>query len=209
MNITGWLQLALYLVLLVLITKPLGIYLFQVLDANGKTFLDPVIKPLERITYRIFGVNPEKEQGWILYTIAMLIFEVVTVLMTYLILRFQNFLPLNPQGLAGVTDHLAFNTAWSFATNTNWQSYGGETTMSYLSQMLGLGVQNFVSAASGMAVMVALFRGLARRTTATIGNFWFDLVRSTLYIFLPLSFVFALFLVSQGVIQNFNSYETA
>ena len=209
MNISGWLQLALYLVALILITKPLGIYLFQVLDANGKTFLDPVIKPFERLTYRIFGVDPEKEQGWILYTIAMLIFEVVTVLMTYLILRFQNFLPLNPQGQAGVTDHLAFNTAWSFATNTNWQSYGGESTMSYLSQMLALASHNFFSAAIGIAIAAAVVRGIARHSTKTLGNFWVDLVRINYYLLLPISIVYALFLVAQGVPQNFKPYDTA
>src|SRR3984885_15422450 len=209
MNISGWLQLALFLVALILITKPLGIYLFQVLDANGKTFLDPVIKPFERLTYRIFGVNPEKEQGWILYTIAMLIFEVVTVLMTYLILRFQNFLPLNPQGQAGVTDHLAFNTAWSFATNTNWQSYGGESTMSYLSQMLALASHNFFSAAIGISIAAAVVRGIVRHSTKTIGNFWVDLVRINYYLLLPISIVFAIFLVAQGVPQNFNPYDKA
>src|SRR6267378_856111 len=209
MNVSGWLQLALYIVLLILITKPLGIYLFQVLDANGKTFLDPVLKPFERLTYRIFGVNPEKEQGWILYTISMLIFELVTVLFTYLILRFQNFLPLNPQGQAGVTDHLAFNTAWSFATNTNWQSYGGESTMSYLSQMLALASHNFLSAAVGIAIAAAVVRGIARHSTKTIGNFWVDLVRINYYLLLPISIVFAVFLVAQGVPQNFKPYDTA
>jgi potassium-transporting ATPase potassium-binding subunit len=209
MNISGWLQLALFLVALILITKPLGIYLFQVLDANGRTFLDPVIKPFERLTYRVFGVNPEKEQGWILYTIAMLIFEMVTVLMTYLILRFQNFLPLNPQGQAGVTDHLAFNTAWSFATNTNWQSYGGESTMSYLSQMLALASHNFFSAAIGIAIAAAVVRGIARHSTKTIGNFWVDLVRINYYLLLPISIVYAVFLVAQGVPQNFKPYDTA
>ena len=209
MNISGWLQLALYIVVLVLITKPLGIYLFKVLDANGKTFLDPVIKPFERLTYRIFGVNPEKEQGWILYTIAMLIFEVVTVLFTYLILRFQNFLPLNPQGQAGVTDHLAFNTAWSFATNTNWQSYGGESTMSYLSQMLALASHNFFSAAIGIAIAAAVVRGIVRHSSKTIGNFWVDLVRINYYLLLPISIVYAIFLVAQGVPQNFKPYDTA
>jgi len=209
MNISGWFQLALYLVLLILITKPLGIYLFQVLDANGKTFLDPVIKPFERLTYRIFGVNPEKEQGWILYTIAMLIFELVTVLFTYLILRFQNFLPLNPQGQAGVADHLAFNTAWSFATNTNWQSYGGESTMSYLSQMLALASHNFFSAAIGIAIAAAVVRGIARHSTKTIGNFWVDLVRINYYLLLPISIVYAVFLVAQGIPQNFKPYDTA
>src|ERR1700720_3481926 len=209
MNISGWLQLALYIVVLVLITKPLGIYLFQVLEANGKTFLDPVIKPLERITYRIFGVDPAKEQGWILYTIAMLIFELVTVLLTYLILRFQNFLPLNPQGQAGVTDHLAFNTAWSFATNTNWQSYGGESTMSYLSQMLALASHNFFSAAIGIAIAGAVVRGIARHSTKTLGNFWVDLVRINYYLLIPISVVYAIFLVAQGVPQNFKPYDTA
>src|SRR3984885_3236024 len=209
MNISGWLQLALFLVALILITKPLGIYLFQVLDANGKTFLDPIIRPFERLTYRIFGVNPEKEQSWIPYTISMLIFELVTVLFTYLILRFQNFLPLNPQGQAGVTDHLAFNTAWSFATNTNWQSYGGESTMSYLSQMLALASHNFFSAAIGIAIAAAVVRGIVRHSTKTIGNFWVDLVRINYYLLLPLSIVFAIFLVAQGVPQNFKPYDTA
>jgi K+-transporting ATPase ATPase A chain len=209
MNISGWFQLALFLVLLVLITKPLGIYLYQVLDANGKTFLDPVIKPFERLTYRVFGVDPEKEQGWILYTIAMLIFTVVTVLFTYFILRFQNFLPLNPQGQAGVADHLAFNTAWSFATNTNWQSYGGESTMSYLSQMLALASHNFFSAAIGISIAAAVVRGIVRHSTKTIGNFWVDLVRINYYVLLPISIVFATFLVAQGVPQNFKPYDTA
>src|SRR6202521_589532 len=209
MNISGWFQLALYLGLLILITKPLGIFLFQVLDANGKTFLDPVIKPFERLTYRIFGVNPEKEQGWIRYTISMLIFELVTVLFTYLILRFQNFLPLNPQGQAGVADHLAFNTAWSFATNTNWQSYGGESTMSYLSQMLALASHNFFAAAIGIAIAAAVVRGIARHSTKTIGNFWVDLVRINYYLLLPISIVYAIFLVAQGVPQNFKPYDTA
>jgi K+-transporting ATPase ATPase A chain len=209
MNISGWIHLALYIVLLVLITKPLGIYLFHVLDANGKTFLDPVIKPFERLTYRIFGVNPEQEQGWVLYTVAMLIFELVTVLLTYVILRCQNFLPLNPQGQAGVTDHLAFNTAWSFATNTNWQSYGGESTMSYLSQMLALASHNFFSAAIGIAIAAAVVRGITRHSTKTIGNFWVDLVRINYYLLLPISIVYAVFLVAQGVPQNFKPYDTA
>jgi potassium-transporting ATPase potassium-binding subunit len=209
MNISGWLQLVLYIVVLILITKPLGLYLFQVLDVNGKTFLDPVLKPFERLTYRIFGVNPEKEQSWILYTVAMLIFELVTVLLTYLILRFQNFLPLNPQGQAGVTDHLAFNTAWSFATNTNWQSYGGESTMSYLSQMLALASHNFFSAAIGIAIAAAVVRGIARHSSKTLGNFWVDLVRINYYLLLPISIVFAIFLVAQGIPQNFKPYDTA
>jgi K+-transporting ATPase ATPase A chain len=209
MNISGWLQLAFFLLMLILITKPLGLFLFQVLDANGKTFLDPVIKPFERLTYRLFGVNPEKEQGWIHYTSAMLIFEVVTVLMTYLVLRFQNFLPLNPQGQAGVTDHLAFNTAWSFVTNTNWQSYGGESTMSYLSQMLALASHNFFSAAVGIAIAAAVVRGIVRHSSKTLGNFWVDLVRINYYLLVPLSIGFAIFLVAQGAPQNFKPYDTA
>jgi hypothetical protein len=171
MNTSGWLRCVFTSVLFLLQT--LGIYLFQVL--HRKTFLDPVVKPFERLTYRISGVNPEKEQGWILYTVAMLIFEVVTTLFTYLILRFQNFLPLNPQGQAGVTDHLAFNTAWSFATNTNWQSYDGESTMSYLSQMLALASHNFFSAAVGIAIASAVVSGIARPATkrsAISGLIW-------------------------------------
>src|SRR6202049_2482936 len=209
MNISGWIHLALFIVVLVLITKPLGIYLFHVLDANGKTFLDPVVKPFERLTYRIFGVNPEQEQGWVLYTVAMLIFELVTVLLTYVILRCQNFLPLNPQGQAGVTDHLAFNTAWSFATNTNWQNYGCESTMSYISQMLALASHNFFSATVGIAIAAAVVRGIARHSTKTIGNFWVDLVRIISYLLLPISIVYAIFLVAQGVPQNFKPYDTA
>ena len=209
MNISGWVQLALFIGLLLLITKPLGIYLFQVLDANGKTFLDPVIKPFERLTYRLIGVDPEKEQGWILYTIAMLIFSMVTMVFTYVILRLQNFLPLNPQQLPAVTDALAFNTAASFTTNTNWQNYGGESTMSYLSQMLALASHNFFSAAVGIAIAAAVVRGIARHSAKTLGNFWVDLVRINYYLLLPICIVYALFLVSQGIVQNFKPYDTA
>jgi K+-transporting ATPase ATPase A chain len=208
MTSNDWIQIALYFGVLVALTKPLGTYMARVYQGQP-CGLDRALGWLERLTYRCALVDPKREMGWREYTVATLVFNVVGLVAVYLILRLQLLLPLNPQQLAANTPDLAFNTATSFATNTNWQSYGGETTMSYLSQMLALGVQNFVSAASGMAVMVALFRGLARRTTATIGNFWFDLVRSTLYIFLPLSFVFAIFLVSQGVVQNFKSYETA
>jgi potassium-transporting ATPase potassium-binding subunit len=209
MNISGWLQLAFFVGLLLLITKPLGIYLFQVLDANGRTFLDPVVKPFERLTYRLIGVDPEKEQGWILYTIAMLIFSMVSMVFTYAILRLQNFLPLNPQQLPAVTDALAFNTAASFTTNTNWQNYGGESTMSYLSQMLALASHNFFSAAVGIAIAAAVVRGIARHSSKTIGNFWVDLVRLTYYLLLPICIIYALFLVSQGIIQNFKPYDTA
>jgi K+-transporting ATPase ATPase A chain len=209
MIISGWIQLAVFIAVLVLITKPLGIYLVQVLDANGKTFLDPVFKPLERFTYRIIGVNPEKEQGWMHYTFAMLIFSVVTMLFTYLILRLQSILPLNPQQMPPVSESLSFNTAASFTTNTNWQNYGGENTMSYLSQMLALASHNFFSAAVGIAIAAAVVRGIARHSTETVGNFWADLVRLTYYLLLPISIVYAMFLVSQGCIQNFKPYDTA
>src|SRR6266446_7158966 len=209
MNISGWIQLAFFIGVLLLITKPLGIHLFQVLDANGRTFLDPVIKPVERLTYRILGVDPKREQGWILYTIAMLIFSMVTMVFTYAILRLQNILPLNPQQLPAVADALAFNTAASFTTNTNWQNYGGESTMSYLSQMLALASHNFFSAAVGIAIAAAVVRGITRHSSKTIGNFWVDLVRINYYLLLPLCIIYALFLVSQGVVQNFKPYDTA
>src|SRR5271157_4487909 len=209
MNISGWIQLAFFIGVLLLITKPLGIYLFQVLDANGRTFLDPVIKPFERLTFRLIGVDPEKEQGWMLYTIAMLIFSMVTMVFTYVILRVQNFLPLNPQQFPAVADALSFNTAASFTTNTNWQSYSGENTMSYLSQMLALASHNFFSAAMGIAIAAAVVRGVARHSSETLGNFWVDLVRLTYFLLLPISLVFAVFLVSQGIVQNFRPYVTA
>jgi potassium-transporting ATPase potassium-binding subunit len=211
MNILGWLELAIYLIVLLVITKPLGIYLVQVLDTHGKTFLDPVVKPVEKLTYRLFGVDPEKEQSWLQYTIAMLVFTLVTVLFTYVILRLQGFLPLNqdPKTFQAVTDHVAFNTAVSFSTNTNWQSYSGESTMTYFSQMVGLAVHNFMSAAVGIAVAAAVVRGIARHTAKTLGNFWVDLVRITYYLLLPICFFFAMFLVWQGVPQNFKPYQTA
>jgi K+-transporting ATPase ATPase A chain len=171
--------------------------------------LDRALGWLERGVYRVAGAEPQHEMGWRQYTVAVLSFNAIGFLAVYALLRLQGVLPFNPQGFPANEPHLAFDTAASFASNTNWQSYGGETTMSYLSQMLALTVQNFVSAASGMAVVVALIRGLARRNAATIGNFWYDLVRSTVYILLPLSVVVALALVSQGVIQNFKAYETA
>lgn len=211
MNILGWLELAIYLIVLLLITKPLGIYLLRVLDTKGKTFLDPVVKPVEKLTYRLLGVDPDKEQSWIQYTIALLIFTVVTLLFTYGILRLQGFLPLNqdPKTFQAVTDHLAFNAAISFSTNTNWQSYSGESTMTYFSQMVGLALHNFMSAAAGIAVAAAVVRGIARHTAKTLGNFWVDLVRITYYLLLPICFFYALFLVWQGVPQNFKPYQTA
>ena len=206
---SGWLQFAFYLVALVIITKPIGLYLLRVLDANGRTWLDPVLRPLERGTYRVMGVDPNREHNWKQYTFAMLLFSLIGCLFTYAILRLQYFLPLNPQGLAAVTPDCSFNTATSFTTNTNWQSYVGETTMSYFSQMVGLAFHNFVSAATGIAIAAALVRGIARHTATTIGNFWVDLVRVTYYLLLPICLVFALFLVSQGMIDNFKSYTKA
>lgn len=172
MNTSGWLQLALYIAALALITKPMGLYLMQVLDPKGRTWFDPVIRPLERVSYRVMGVRPDQEQTWRQYTWAMLLFSLVSCLLTYVILRVQNHLPLNPQGFGALTPDLAFNTAVSFTTNTNWQSYTGESTMSYLSQMLALVVHNFGSAASGIAIAAALVRGIARHSTNLLGNFW-------------------------------------
>jgi potassium-transporting ATPase potassium-binding subunit len=209
MQASGWLQLAFYVVVLALITKPMGLYLLRVLDTNGKTWLGPVLRPLERGTYRVMGVDPNKEHDWKQYTLAMLLFSLVGCLFTYAILRLQYFLPLNPQKLAGVSSDLSFNTSVSFTTNTNWQNYGGESTMSYLSQMVGLTFHNFVSAATGIAIAAALVRAIARHSTKTIGNFWVDLVRVTYYLLIPICLVFAVFLVSQGMIENFKPYTKA
>src|SRR5277367_5676860 len=209
MNAHQWLELVIYLGALTLVTKPLGIYLGRVFHGNGKTFLDPVMRPLEKLTYWIFRVDPTKEQGWKQYTFAMLIFSLVSLLFTYAILRLQNFLPLNPQNFPALSEHLAFNTAVSFTTNTNWQSYGGESTMSYLSQMVALTIHNFFSAAVGMAVAAALVRGIARHSAQTIGNFWMDVTRIIYYLLLPVCLVFAIVLVSQGMIQNFKPYTLA
>src|ERR1035437_6755859 len=209
MNTSGWLQLALYVAALALITKPMGLYLMRVLDPKGKTWLDPVIRPLERLSYWVMGVRPDQEQNWRQYTWAMLLFSLVSCVFTYAILRLQNFLPLNPQHLGALSPHLAFNTAVSFTTNTNWQSYGGESTMSYLSQMVALTIHNFLSAAVGISVAAALVRGIARHTAQTIGNFWVDVTRVTYYLLLPICLVLAIFFVSQGMIQNFKPYTTA
>lgn len=209
MHTIDWLQFALFLGLLALITKPIGIYLTQVLDANGKTFLDPVIRPLERLTYSLMGVDRNREHSWKEYGMAMLLFSVAGCVLTYAVLRLQHLLPLNPQGLPGLSGALAFNTAISFTTNTNWQSYGGETTMSYFSQMVGLTLHNFSSAAVGIAVAAALVRGIARHSVKTLGNFWVDLVRTTYYLLLPVCAVFAIFLMSQGMVQNFKPYDSA
>jgi K+-transporting ATPase ATPase A chain len=209
MHPIDWLQLGLFTLALALITKPMGLYLVQVLNAQGKTWLDPLLKPLERITYRLMGVDSAREHDWKQYTIAMLLFSVVSCLFTYAILRLQNHLPLNPQGLPALSPDLAFNTAVSFTTNTNWQSYGGESTMSYFSQMVALVIHNFGSAATGIALAAALVRGIARHSVTTLGNFWVDFVRTTYYLLLPICLVFAVFLVSQGIIQNFSPYTKA
>jgi potassium-transporting ATPase potassium-binding subunit len=209
MQTSGWIQLLLFVAALAVITKPMGLYLMHVLDANGRTWFDPVLRPLERLTYRLMGVKPDQEHDWKQYTLAMLLFSLVGCLFTYAILRLQHLLPLNPQGLGPLSEHLAFNTAVSFTTNTNWQSYVGETTMSYFSQMVGLAFHNFVSAATGIAIAAALVRGIARHSAKTIGNFWVDLVRTTYYLLLPSCVVFAVVLVSQGMIQNFKPYTKA
>ena len=209
MRSIDWLQLGLFVAALALITKPMGLYLVQVLDAKGRTWFDPILKPLEKITYQLMGVNAGREQEWKQYTIAMLLFSAVSCLFTYAILRLQNHLPLNPQGFGALSPDLAFNTAVSFTTNTNWQSYTGEATMSYFSQMVALVIHNFGSAATGIALAAALVRGIARHSAATLGNFWVDLIRTTYYLLLPICIVFAVFLVSQGIIQNFNPYTKA
>ena len=210
---SGWIQLLLFVGILLALTKPVGIYLVKVLDPNERTFLDWLMKPVERLLYRLFGIDPHKEQNWKQYTVAMLMFSVVGGILTYAILRLQGWLPWhgNVDALANktaMTPHLAFNTAVSFVTNTNWQSYGGESTMSYFSQMVGLASHNFWSAATGIAIAAALVRGIARDKAKTIGNFWTDIVRLHLYLLLPICVVFALFLVSQGMIQNFKPYST-
>jgi potassium-transporting ATPase potassium-binding subunit len=207
MNAWGWSQLALYIVVLLLLAKPLGAYMAAIYE--GRAIRAQRIGGwLERLIYRGAGVDPVRDMNWIDYALAMLWFNLLGALAVYALQRLQIFLPLNPQVMAEVSPDSAFNTATSFATNTNWQGYGGESSMSYLTQMLGLGVQNFVSAATGMAVLVALIRGFARKQVSGIGNFWFDLVRTTVYILLPLALVLALALVSQGVVQTFDKYAT-
>jgi K+-transporting ATPase ATPase A chain len=207
MTANGVLQLVVYVVVLLALAKPLGAYMARVYEGRP-CGLDKALGWLERLIYKLCGVRPSEEMGWKTYALTMLLFNLAGLLAVYALQRLQGMLPLNPQGLGAVSPDSSFNTAVSFATNTNWQGYGGETTMSYLTQMLGLTVQNFVSAAAGMAVLVALIRGFARRSAQTIGNFWVDLTRTTLYILLPLSFVLALVLVSQGVVQTFKPYAT-
>jgi len=208
MDFYGWIQLTFYILILLVLTKPTGLYLVRVLDVEGKTFLDPAAKPVERLLYRLFGLDPKSEQGWKQYTLSMLAFSLVGLFFSYAILRLQHLLPLNPQGFGPVSPDLAFNTAVSFTTNTNWQNYAGETTLSYFSQMVGLVFHNFVSAAVGIAVAAVLVRGIARNSAKTVGNFWVDLIRINLYLLLPICLIYGLFLGSQGIIQNFRPYVT-
>ena len=205
MTLNGILQITFYIAVLTLLAKLLGTFMAHVYQRE-KTFLDPVLGPMERLIYRLAKIRPEEEMDWKANAVAMLIFNFVGLLVVYVLQRVQQFLPLNPQGLGPVSPDSSFNTAVSFASNTNWQGYSGETTMSYLTQMLALTVQNFVSAATGMAVLALFIRGIARHSAKTLGNFWVDMTRSILYILLPLSIVLALVLVSQGVVQTFSPY---
>jgi potassium-transporting ATPase potassium-binding subunit len=207
MTLNGWFQILLFFVAILATTRPLGIFMARVFSRE-RTFLDPVMRPVERGIYKLTGVKEEREMRWTEYSIAMLMFSAVSMLVLYLLQRAQAFLPFNPQQLAGIVPHSAFNTAASFTTNTNWQSYVPETTMSYLTQMAGLAYHNFASAAVGIALAIAFIRGIARREQKTIGNFWVDLTRATLWILLPLCLVYSLALISQGVIQNLKPYQT-
>jgi K+-transporting ATPase ATPase A chain len=207
MSANGWFQILLFLALVIAITKPLGVFMTRVFNRE-RTFLDPVLRPIERALYRLTGVDETREMRWTEYAVSMLLFSLVSMLLLYLIQRTQLHLPLNPQKLGGVAPDLAFNTAASFTTNTNWQAYTPETTMSYLTQMAGLAYHNFVSAAVGIAMAIALIRAIARREMDTIGNFWVDMVRSTLWVLLPICIVGALVLVGQGVPQNLKPYDT-
>jgi K+-transporting ATPase ATPase A chain len=207
MSLNGWLQIALFIALILLLAKPMGEYMTRVFERR-RTWLDPVLVPCESFLYRITGVDPNEEMRWRQYAIAMLVFSLATLFLTYAIQRLQHILPFNPQHLGAVAPDLALNTAISFTTNTNWQAYTPETTMSYLTQMLGLATHNFWSAATGLALAIAFVRGIARREMSTLGNFWVDLTRGTLWILLPLSAIFALALVSQGVVQNLKPYDT-
>jgi K+-transporting ATPase ATPase A chain len=202
-----WLQIGIYLATLLLLIKPLGSYMARVFNGE-RNFLSPIISPLERFIYRITGISPDSEMNWKRYAVAMLLFNFIGFVFLFVLLLVQGWLPLNPQHLPGLKPDLAFNTAVSFVSNTNWQSYSGEVTMSYLSQMLGLTVQNFLSAATGMAVLIALIRGIVRHTAKTVGNFWVDMTRSVLYILLPLALILTLLLVSQGVVQTLQGSQT-
>jgi len=208
MTTNGWMQIVVFLAVLLAITKPLGAYMAKVFR-HERTFLDPVVRPIERLLYRVTGVDEEHEMRWTEYAFSMLLFSGAAMLLLYLIERVQQFLPLNPQKFGAVAQALAFNTAASFTTNTNWQNYSGESTMSYLTQMAGLAYHNFASAAVGIALAIAFVRGIARKEKGTIGNFWVDMTRSILWVLLPACIVYALLLVSQGAVQNLKPYDTA
>jgi potassium-transporting ATPase potassium-binding subunit len=208
MTANGWFQIGLYLVLLLAITKPMGVYMARVFSSE-KTFMDPLVRPVERLLYRMTGVDETHEMRWTEYATAMLLLSVVSMILLYIILRVQRWLPWNPQHFGALAPDLAFNTAASFTTNTNWQVYSGESTMSYFTQMAGLAYHNFLSAATGIALAVAVIRGIARKEMATIGNFWVDLTRTILWVLLPACTVVALFLVSQGTVQSLKPYVTA
>ncbi|WCP15091.1 Potassium-transporting ATPase potassium-binding subunit [Sphingobium sp. AntQ-1] len=201
MTLQGWLLIAAFVGILLALTKPVGLWLFALYEGRRPP-LHTVFGPVERGFYRLAGIDPAQEQGWRRYAVHMLLFNLVLALFTYAVLRLQGWLPLNPMGFAGTSEHLAFNTAISFTTNTNWQSYAGESTLSNLSQMLGLAIHNFLSAATGIALAFALFRGFARRSATTIGSFWADMTRVTLYLLLPLCILYALFLIASGVPQT-------
>jgi len=208
MTLNGWLQIGFMLALVVVTARPLGLFTASVFEGK-RTFLHPVVRPLEARFYQLAGVDEAREQTWLGYLMALLVFNAGGFLLLYAILRLQQYLPLNPQGFGPMSEHLAFNTAASFVSNTNWQSYGGETTLSYFSQMAGLTVQNFVSAATGMAVVVPLARAFSRARATTVGNFWVDLTRTTLYVLLPLSIVVAFALIAFGMPQNLSDYTDA
>jgi potassium-transporting ATPase potassium-binding subunit len=209
MTANGWLQILFFLLITLLVTKPLGVFMTRVFNRE-RTFMDPVLRPLERLLYRLTGVDENSEMRWTEYAASMLLFSLVSMVVLYLMQRLQGYLPFNPQKFGAVTPaHLAFNTAASFTTNTNWQAYSGESTMSYFTQMAGLAYHNFVSAAVGIALAIAFIRGIARRQRDTIGNFWVDLVRCSLWVLLPTCILGALLLVSQGVVQNLRPYDTA
>jgi len=208
MTANGWIQIVIFLALILAVTKPMGVFMTRVFNRE-RTFMDPVLRPVERLIYRTTGVDETHEMRWTEYAFSMLLFSAVSMLLLYLMQRVQGHLPFNPQKFAGVTpEHLAWNTAASFTTNTNWQAYSGETTMSYFTQMAGLTYHNFISAATGIALAIAFIRGIARRQMQTIGNFWVDMVRSCLWVLLPFCIVGALVLVSQGVVQNLRPYDT-
>ena len=208
MTSNGWIQIFVFLALILAITKPLGVFMARVFSGE-RTFLDPALRPIERLLYRVTGVDEKREMAWTEYAVSMLLFSGASMLLLYLIERVQQFLPWNPQKFGAIAQALAFNTAASFTTNTNWQNYSGESAMSYLTQMAGLAYHNFASAAVGIALAIAFVRGIARKEKETIGNFWVDMTRSTLWVLLPACIVYALLLVSQGVVQNLKPYDTA